>query len=379
MRSVILEAFRFLGSFGNQTGRSSTSNIRTKLGNMCGKTGQYNVPNELYQKRTARKNRCLISWKNVKKNQLTMEQLETFTGGVAVEFINEDFFAVENQDNPVFQELTRRIGSDKNVSSIISIRSESGSSSSAIQREYFEKLINNTEITYRDETIIINENNYQDYAIRQIESGGIGNDKWNGFLYISIRGGQQDTITTHANTELTIFNPACEYANPEVSNHIDLTMSYFALLSINASSLTKDQKSTYNSLKKRIEEELSKTRYDNITFKGSLLDYCQNHPSVKMNPGNLYDPIQVKPIEIGHFNINDKNDDNYLNFTHDEAVFFEKYYWDHKQQCILSAARPTNLFWSLHLSNMMQQNFTLEEYFQHEEAIVERRKTLLNR
>ena len=50
---------------------------------------------------------------------------------------------------------------------------------------------------------------------------------------------------------------------------------------------------------------------------------------------------------------------------------------DKAKKCILSPARPTNVFWSKHLSNMMQQNFSLDEYFRHEEEILTRRKRML--
>lgn len=366
--SIRNKVFRFLSSFGE--------NISAKFHNISEKTGQYNVPSELFQKRTHRKNRVLISWKIVKQNGFSIKQLESFTGGVVVEFINEDYFLPENQTDPIFCELKSRIGSDEIVSSIITIRSESGSSSSAIQRKYFEKLLNNTEVNYKGEKIYINRNNYQDYAITRLASGGTGNEKWGGFLYISIRGGQQDTIQTHLN-ELPIFNPACEFANTAISYDLDLVMSYFALASIDETSLTPQKKSEYQELKESIEKILQKAEYDSKAYSGNLYDYCINHPSMKMIPGKLYDPIQVEEIKIEDFNIKSKEDSRSLDFTHDEAVNFDRFYWDTKQNCILSPARPSNVFWSKHLSNMMQQNYSLEGYFAHEEEIIERRRTLL--
>ena len=171
-------AFNFLGHIDDK--------IRTKFGNICGKTGQYDVPSELFQKRTSRKNRVLIPWKDVKNNGLTMEQLETFSGGVVVEFVNEDYFLPENQEHPVFLELKNRIGGDEIVSSIITIRSESGSSSSAVQREYFARLIDNTHINYRGEDVVLNENNYKSYGLRRDFGCGTGNDNWSGFLFVCI-------------------------------------------------------------------------------------------------------------------------------------------------------------------------------------------------
>lgn len=64
--------------------------ITTKRSNVCEKTGQYTVPDELFQKRTPRKNSAMIFWKIVINNNMTLEQLQTFEGGVVV-FRNNDF------------------------------------------------------------------------------------------------------------------------------------------------------------------------------------------------------------------------------------------------------------------------------------------------
>lgn len=187
---------------------------------------------------------------------------------------------------------------------------------------------------------------------------------------------QQDTIYTHTGNQ-TIFNPACEYANESVSQDLDLVMSYFALISVDRGNLNIDEKTKYDNLINDLEEVLGQIKYDNVSFKGNLLEYCKNHPSIKMMENQLYDPIQVEPIHIDDFAVDNKEDPRNLDFTHDEAVNKDKYYWDNEQRCILSPARPTNVFWSKHLSNMIQQNFSLTEYFEHEENIIRRRKQLL--
>ena len=365
---IRLDAFGFLGNYD--------AKIKTKFFNICSKTAQCSVPDELFQKRTSRKNRVLISWKTVKKNDLTIEQLKTFTGGVAVEFVNEDFFDTENQNNPTFIALKNKLGSDEIVSSIITIRSESGSSSSQNQREAFQQLTNNVQIMYRNQIVTINKSNYKNYAITKTNEGGIGNEKWEGFLFVSIRGGNQDTIESNFKKQ-TIFNPSCEFANEEVCFDLDLVMSYFALNSIDENSLTINKQYEYHKLIENIEASLKSSLYDNDLYCGNLLDYCKNHPSIKMKKGKLFDPIQVEEIHIEDFAIDDKENPKNLDFTHNQAIFFEKFYWDKAKKCILSPARPTNVFWSRHLSNMMQQNFTLDEYFKHEEERIARRKAML--
>ena len=159
MNKILLRrrAFRFLAKFGD--------NMKAKFNNICSKTGSYSVPLELFQKRTPRKNRVLISWEAVIENRISLAQLNSFEGGVAVEFKNNDFFNPKNHSNPLFIELSQRLGSNENVASIISIRSEAGSSSSALQREAFNKLTSGTKLFYKGSKIVLTQRNYADYAI----------------------------------------------------------------------------------------------------------------------------------------------------------------------------------------------------------------------
>lgn len=391
------ELFRFLrnildeNDFGEEVEpeeiEKRNDKIKKKFGNITGKTGPYSVPDELFQRRTPRKNRVLISWKKVKEHNLTIDQLESFSGGVVVEFVNNDFFVKENKNDSLFIELKNRLGGDETVSSIITIRSESGSSSSQEQRDAYKKLINNTVVVYKKKLVSLNEGNIEQYYLERIvDSGkkgnkkqnpvGIGNEKWCGFLFISIGGGNPDTIKSHKGQHIALFNPACEYASEEVSEDINLVMCYFALKSIRSQS---KQTEDYNSLLERTKILLKETIYDTSEFKGSLLDYCEYHPSIKFsNDGYLCDPIQMENIDIKDFSVYDKSLPEAIDFTHNEAVLYEKYYWDKERKQILSPSRPTNVFWSKHLSNMMQQNFTLETYFDHEDRRVSKRNNFYN-
>lgn len=367
-RVLKLDCFDYLGFYGK--------NIRTKFDNICNKTGMYNVPDELFQKRTPRKNRILISWKTVKKNNLDMGKLSSFTNGVVVELMNNDFFDDDNQNNPTFIELKNRIGSDENVSAIISFRSENGSSSSSIPRIAFAKFIAGTEVFYKGKKIIVDENNYIDYKLEKTMDGqgsGVGNDKWTGFMFVSIKGGQQDTIETHKNNSITLFNPACEYANEDVSLDIDLTLAYFAMRSIDYTNLPDDKKVEHKLLLEELADTLNEIKYDLNGNIVTLYKYCNMHPSLAINENALIDPIQLREIDISKFNIT-TNDPESIDITHNEAVNKECYYWDEERKCILSPARPTNLFWSYHLSNMMQQDFNLSGYIEYEEEIYNKRQ-----
>lgn len=362
------KCFNFLGCFGE--------NIKEKMTNICGKTGKYNVPDELYQKRTSRTNRILISWHAVKKNNLTIKQLETCENGVVVELLNGDFFDDDNYKDEVFNELIKRVGSDGTVSTMISFRTENGSSSSEIPRKYFNMFLNNTKVNYRGNSIIVNKDNYQDYAIKKIANGSgslCGNDKWDGFLFVSIKGGQQDTIETHKNNNMTLFNPACEYANEQVCRDIDLVLAFFAMKAINSNELENDRKTKYEEIMNELKNIMEKVNYDLNGKKYSLYKYCIIHPSVMLVDNQLTDPIQLVKLNIDNFNIPD-NSDKSVDLTHNEAVNNELFYWDEDRKCILSPARPTNIFWSYHLSNMMQQNYNLKQFIEYEEDIYNRRQ-----
>ena len=163
--------------------------IKTKFLNIVAKTRKNDIPSNIWLNRTPRYSRVLIPWKKVKLNNITFQQLQSFSGGVVVEFINEDWFDETNQTNPVFIQLQSCLGSDETVSSIISFRSEGGTISSAHPQGFFNRFIAGTMLTYNGVRITVTQDNYKDYLLTQLSSGQTGNEKWTGFLYYSIKGG----------------------------------------------------------------------------------------------------------------------------------------------------------------------------------------------
>ena len=155
---------------------------------------------------------------------------------------------------------------------------------------------------------------------------------------------------------------------------------YFAYISITKKDLKfyEIDQELFNNTFNNIKQALKESEYSSTSYKGNLLDYCEKHISCVIKKNKLIDPIQLKSIDINNFNI-DKRTDKSIDLTHNEAVIKDLFYWDTKQQCLLSPARPTNLFWSFHLSNMMQQNFSLKEYFKNEERIYIQRQKLIKR
>lgn len=373
--------FKFVDTIFNDENFSfyKYKDFKTKFNNINGKTGRYNVPNPLFQQRTSRKNRILIEWKTVLKNNLTIKELEFFEGDVCVAFINLDFFDDGNKlstdQQKLFEELKSRLNSDSSVSSMILLINEDGNPSSKVQREAYQLLIKKFP-------------NYQDYLIKRkkgIPYNGQGNDSFEGFIYFDIKGGTQERIYSHDTYDgiLNLFNPAVEYASENTMLDIDLTLLYFSLKSI-----PKEYRAqpAYKRLLENYQKTLSKITYPVLTENedyNNLLEYCNNHPSLAIDSNEdfnkqLTDPIQFEPINIEDFTVSSISDLRSLDLSHNEPVNFERFYVDYENKDIYSAARPTNLFWSRHLSNMMQQNSTLTQYFERQEELVSRRNTILN-
>lgn len=359
--------------------------LKAKFENISGKTGKYFVPNTLFQQRTSRKNRTLIPFEHIKNNDISFEQLKTFKNGIVVEFVNNEFFEEyskpEDERNNVFKELLPTMfESSKNiVAGIIDIRT-TGTSDSNKQREALrnlssflikEKLIDSNdqiETNEKSEVIKICENPGSSslskvFIQRNSEKYlGTGNDKWAGFVYYKISGGQKESYDSHKDNKISsdkvqLFNPSVEYASDKVLQDIDLVMIYFALFSIDLKKRDRDWYVT-----RILFENYFKTKtYLDI----KLYDYVKEHVSLNIpeNKNLLIDPIQVKRIEIIDFTLSDRNE-NSLDITHQDSVSQAKYHYDSEKQTLLTPALPTNLFWSKHLSNMMQQNFSLKDYFE---------------
>ena len=334
--------------------------IETKFANINGKTSKGNVPDELFQNRTSRWNRSLISWATLKKNQITFEQLNSFEGGVVVEIVNDDFFNNSNQKDPLFCELVSRLGSNENVSAIVTFRNADKKASPVEARLAFQKFI-------------LQVPDWQSHLLKQertnanVGSVGVGNEKWSGKYFVKIAGGEQNSITPQDGARLALFNPACEYLDKESGVDLELVMLYFALHAIPSASARAqdlaDKDAALNSLRRALKTRI----YDS----GDLLQYCDSHESLVLDSSVLMDPIQLTPINVDQFGIDGLTPDS-IDFTHNQAVEKDIFIWDNKQSKLLSPARANNVFWSTHLSNMMQQHFTLEEFYSFQREIVDR-------
>ena len=155
-----------------------------------------------------------------------------------------------------------------------------------------------------------------------------------------------------------------------------INISFFDVFSTKIIGVLIIIKYSYKQLKGSMKKNLNMTK--NIIIRALKL-LIQKIPETYFNKDKLIDPIQFEPIEIDDFGIADKGNPRCIDFTHDEAVNKHRYYFDLKKQTILSACRPTNIFWSNHISNMMQQNYTLQEYSDNEIKRSKLRESILNR
>ena len=334
--------------------------IETKFRNINGKTSKGSVPDELFQNRTSRWNRCLISWSTVKANSITFAQLETFSGGVVVEIVNGDYFEESNFNDPLFVELIARVGSNEKVSAILSFRNADKKASPVEARAAFQKF-----------SLI--EPDWQSNLLKQTRSNvksdsvGIGNEKWGGKYFVRIAGGDQNSITPQESERLALFNPANEYLDEEAGLDLDLVMLYFALHAVPSGDAGSKQLLDRDNALEKLRTALSQRLYD----QGDLLTYCDTHESLVLDGKVLMDPIQLIPIKVDQFGIEGREAES-IDFTHNQAVEKDIFIWDDNQSKLLSPARANNVFWSTHLSNMMQQHFTLEEFYKFQQEIVDR-------
>lgn len=372
--------------------------IYEKVKNIEQKTGRYDVPTELFQQRTSRTGRVLISLSTVMANKLTIKDLEYFEGGVVVEFVNDDYlnFLEKRSESSVASELLNRIGSDDKVSSMISFRGIDGKSSGALPKRSYEAfleywqsnpiLVKGSNIQPEFETEDKDKLKFENYRIIRKDDGtnniNNGNDKWKGFLYVSVKGGDKETISSHSldkkdKKRCYLFNPAREYANEEVCNDILLVLLYLIMHSFDL-----EDREENSELLKEIEDQLKETEYKENEDTFTLFDYCKEKLNC-IKDDDLVDPLTKESIKFQYFAYNigktetlnlgtidlgtiDERDvevdwDCSIDVAHREAAKFQKFYVDDIRKTILTAARPTNLFWAFHTSNMIQQNFTMEE------------------
>lgn len=354
---VLKKVFNFWKTIDKQI-----EGIYDKFANVNGKTGKYDVPDELWTQRTRRTNRVLLEWDVIRTNEILQDinNLKLFENGICIEFVNNDFDDHEKSQvlNKLKATLKRELGGDNTVSCIRTVRNIKGDIGGKKVRDYFE--INALESKFVKDLI------KRKPADVHPNYNHIGNEDWEGKYFFSIKGGSTKSYLSHPKNHPMLFNPASEYANKEVCTDIIFVLSFFAMH-------CKDlrQYCTHNDLtklKKDLEAVLKSRSYLGL----NLYKYCINHFSMKYSRNILIDPITTENILIEFFGLESIHK---IELCHSVPVSRNEFLYDNKLKYILSSARPTNLFWGFRESNLIQQTSTLEQYYNIEKERVNTRNS----
>ena len=355
--------------------------VKTKISNISSKTAKGDVPTNLWLGRNPRQMRSLISWKMVLKNNLSLKHLESFENGVCVEFVNEDFLQsqIPSENKELFEELKSRVGSDEDISSIICFRTDDKDPGANSARTAYDNFMNSSNKIKLEPIKRIDLDLYKErykihlgkeFTHKSNDRDAIGNWAWEGNSFVDIKGGKQGKIQTVENKE-KLFNPAIEFATKKCIEDIHIVLVFFFL---HAEGL--DEYATceeIENLKLRCSNYLKTRDYDD----GNLYTYCTDHKCLRIKAGTLMDPIDVKEIKAIDFSHQRTESDEFIiDLAHNESQSKKIFKYDKVNNFLVSAARPTNLFWAKKASNMIQQNDTLDEFILKERNRVERRNEI---
>jgi hypothetical protein len=313
--------------------------IKTKLKNI-NKAG---VEGPCTTKRVSQESRMSIPYSMICSFKLS--QLQTYKNGIVIRLPFNDYERIRKQTeerSELDDYLIHNIGGNDIVSCFIILVKEDGNSGSSEQREQYEKL---------DEEI--KKMDWKPIQRVEIKDKNIhkGNEKWYGHYYFDISGGQQDSFQSHKDKKDQIFTTYKGFmSNSKVINDVKASLIYQMLHCHDISICIKPDELT--KYKNELKEYLKNTFYLNK----SCYELIYQLGSIKQ--GKLISPIRCEPLSISMFE-NEKE----VDISHNEAVCKKKIYFCENNNILLSDYRPGNLFWDLHLGNMQQQDFTIDEYW----------------
>lgn len=340
------------------------NNAKASNGYICG------------SQRVSTASRMLIDYKDI-KNNLSLSDLNLWKSGITVNLKNGDYFTIcEKKDKgekltEIDDYLLNNIGKDDNVSAIVTVMAENGSSSCVNYIPYLEKLkhkidsdkwnpIKRTDNIPRGETYRTNK-------------------YWTGEYYYNLSGGSNTFSEKSHEWAGEKPPPTCQIftdfegsMDPQVEKDCRDHLTYCVLFSDGIYDGIKvnegeDKISIVNNLRSELESILKERSYDD----GNVLEWSQTF----IKDDVLYCPLQCKSIKFTDFLIGDKSND-YLEISHNEAASKHIYKVDKKNNILLSDRRPLNIFWGTHLGNMGQQTMTIKEFHKSQREAVERQKEL---
>jgi hypothetical protein len=313
--------------------------IQTKLTNID-KAG---VEGPCTTKRVSQSSRISIPYHNVNVNEVSVAQLATHESGAVIRLPYDTYEEIRDKPerNELEEHVLNNIGGNGAVSCFICMVKEdgySGSSDLRIQYQRFEeekKIKNWTPIKRTGDGKNVNK----------------GNDKWDGHYYINISGGQQDSILSHPDKEDQMFTTYKGFmSTKKVINDVKACLIYSLLHCYDMCDVIPSDELVKH--KQNLEEYLQRTNY----MGKSCYELTRALGTIKN--GQLYSPINCERLSVKMF-----EKEKMINISHNEAVCKNKIYFCETNQVMLSDYRPGNLFWDTHLSNMQQQDFTIDEYW----------------
>jgi hypothetical protein len=318
------------------------SEIKTKIDNINKAADDTAIP--CTTKRVSQNSRLYVPYSLVRKNNLTLEQLNTHLKGVCIGIPYNVY--EEMRDNAHRDELDeyfiQNIGSNNIISCIIIIMKTEGYSGSGEQRKQMARLTE--EAKKQNWSPVTRKEN-----IKNINSG---NDKWDGHYYYNICGGEQECLKSWVGKEPQIFTTYKNFMSSEkiiLDNKACLIYSLLHVHDITSMFKVED----VSKYLKELEEYLKQTFYSGT----SCFELIIKLRTISKD-GQLVSPILCKKISIEDFRVVKQ-----LNISHNEAVCKNKIYFCENNKKMLSDYRPGNLFWDFHSANMRQQDETIEEYW----------------
>lgn len=337
-----------ISKFGNYN-----SKIKTKLDNINKAGVDNSIPCTTV--RVSQNSRIYLHYEIVKKNNLSLRELNTHEKGICVGISWSKYEEMKEniERNELDEYLFNNIGSDNTVSCIVVIMRTEGYSGSNRERSEKIKL---------DEEIILNNwiplRRKNDISC-QVNSG---NNKWEGHYYYNISGGQQDTLKSCNEQIFTTHKGFMTSNNVIHSNYACLLYMMLHVKDINKI-FEQDELNDYLSF---FENYLNNIYY----FKKSCIEHIEELKCLNKNK------ILISPILCEEISIDDFSEKNKLNISHNIAVSKNQILFCEDNGILLSDYRPGNLFWDFKLGNMRQQDDTIEEYWESIKKSIKLRETL---
>jgi len=327
--------------------------IATKINNINKAGVDSSIP--CTTKRVSQNSRIYLPYYLIKKNNLTLDILNTYTSGICVGISPSKFQELSNNDSndDLDDYLINNIGSDETVSAIIVIIKSNGYSGSSKERE--EKKILDLLIQQKKWKPIIKKTN-----------ANKGNDKWEGHYYYNISGGEQDIIQSWTGSEEQIFTTYKGFmSNTNIIKSVKASLIYMMLF-------VHDINKIFVNINDVIYYKLILENYLKNTF------YINNSCYELIKQLKCFDKDNnlISPIMCTKISIDDFSEKNKLNISHNIAVSKNIILFCETNKIMLSDYRPGNLFWDFKIANMRQQDDTIEEYWLAIEKSVELRKSL---